>query len=463
MTAPLLIVPPFLKSLAGPLAGPSQLCGVAASAGLPLRVIDLNAQWLRSFPLGRGLRGPSGDHARPAGGFRLAEREWIRIVSAAFGGSLVTHITDALADHDQVERAAAHLAYSPVGAAWSAALAGRRPRFAGISVLWSGQVVAGLALSLLLRHRWPGIVVVWGGAHVTALSPEIATDRRYGGYIDGFVAGYAEGTFRAMLRGDPLEAPGVFRAGDGRAPRAEDDVTALPAFPSLRAYGVPTLTLPVQTGRGCAYGRCAFCTYPAVEGPYRDLGLDSLRHVAGAARRLGGEVSIKDALVPAGRLDEIASELDGAVSWSACTRLVPRLGRERLQRLVHRGLRTLELGVESLDGAVLARLSKRQPPTLVEDWLADAEGLDLWLVLNTMSGFPGQTDTEAEWERRELRRMLARHPGARVQVEHNRLEVERRSALAARPDVFGLTLANPGAWSSTVPWTSRNTNAKEVA
>lgn len=464
MTAPLLVVPPFLKSLAGPLAGPAQLEGVAASAGVPMRVIDLNAGWLRSFPVRGGRRGPSGDHARPEGGFVLAEDEWTRLILSSFAPA-AAHCTDPLAvgSHEQVERAAAHLARSPIGSAWSASFTGPRPGFAGISVLWRGQVVAALALSILLRQRWPGIVIVWGGAHVTALAPEIASDSRYGRLVDGFVAGYAEHTFRAMLQGNPLAAPGVFVAGCGRATRAEDDSTVIPAFSRLRAYGVPKLSLPVQTGRGCAYGRCAFCTYPAIEGNYRDVGLGPLRHVADVARRRGGDVSVKDALVPSGRLNDIAQELDGAVEWSACTRLVPRIGRDQLTRLVRGGLRTLELGVESLDGAVLARLMKRQPPALVEDWLADAEGLDLWLVLNTMSGFPGQTHAEADWERRELRRMLARHPGARVHVEHNRLEVERRSAMAAKPDAFGITLASPGAWSSTVPWATSNTNLKEVA
>ena len=119
--------------------------------------------------------------------------------------------------------------------------------------------------------------------------------------------------------------------------------------------------------------------------------------------------------------------------------------------------------VESLDPATLRDLDKRQPPALVEAWLADAEGLDLWLVLNMMSGFPGQPAEQAAREAQELRRALQRHPGTRVHVEHNVLEVERRSMLAARPAAFGVTLGAPGPWSSIVPWQAALTKSKEVA
>lgn len=460
MSGALLVVPPFLKSLAGPPAGPCQLAGAGRTCGVPVRVLDLNAAWLRSFPVARGKSGITGDHAKPPGGFFAAEAAWSAVSISALGGMPESLLE---ADHGRAEAAALLVADGAPGRAWAAMLGGARPQFVGVSLLWSGQVIAALAMSILARRRWPEVPVIWGGAHVTALAPEIAGDARYGKFVDGFVAGYAEATFREMLRGDPLRTPGVFAAGCGQPTRAGDDGTTLPAFGGLRAYGVPRLTLPVQTGRGCAYGRCAFCTYPAIEGSYRDLGLGPLEHVVRQAIRHCAEVSVKDALVPSARLDEISRTVAGRVRWSACTRLVPRLGRSRLRQLVDGGLRTLELGVESLDPATLRELDKRQPPALVEAWLADAEGLDLWLVLNMMSGFPDQRPEEAAWEARELRRAIQRHPETRVHVEHNTLEIERRSVLAARPGAFGLTLGAPGPWSSIVPWRTTINTSKEVA
>lgn len=455
MSGALLAVPPLLKSLAGPLAGPAQLAGVAKEEGAHLHLVDLNAAWLRSFRLGHLVDGPSGDHARPQGGFHAASAAW----------KLLTTPPPALDDlsHEGVEAVARRIAYGPVGRAWAALLGGGRPEFVGVSVLWSGQVAGAVAVSLLVRERWPGVPVIWGGAHVTALAPEIAADARYGRHIDGFVSGYAEGTVREMLRGNALAAHGVFVAGNGRAARAVEDSGVFPDFPRLHRYGVPRLTLPVQTGRGCAHARCTFCTYPAIEGAYRESDLAALDAVVNRAERLGADVSIKDALVPAPRLDEIAAHIRGRVRWSACTRLVPRLGRERLIRLVEAGLRTLELGVESVDPVVLESVDKRQPPRLVREWLADAAGLDLWLVLNTMSGFPGQTNAEIEAEHQQLRALLRRHPHTRVVLEHNRLQIERRSRLAARAAGLGLSLGPAAAWSSVLPQLDANVDVKEVA
>ncbi|NBX34834.1 hypothetical protein EBR16_05675, partial [bacterium] len=65
--------------------------------------------------------------------------------------------------------------------------------------MFSGQVIAGLAITEVVKQLWPGVAVVWGGAHVTALADRIAQDSRYGKSVDGFVAGYAERTWVELL------------------------------------------------------------------------------------------------------------------------------------------------------------------------------------------------------------------------------------------------------------------------
>lgn len=461
MSGALLVVPPLLKYLAGPLAGPTLLAGVAASEGVPVQIVDLNAAWLNAFPVGGDPGGPVGDHARPTGGFSAAARAWRDLSARALGepeGCMPEGEDPALAlcyEHDRIDAAVDRMARA---LCWRFDM--ERPGFVGVSVLWSGQVLGGLVASVLAKRTWPGVPVIWGGAHVAALAPEIARDPRYSRHVDGFVAGYAEGTFRSLLRGG---RDGVFVAGRNRAVRAVEERAVVPVFGDLANYGRPRLTLPAQTGRGCAYARCAFCTYPAIEGAARDLDLTALDAVVAEADIRGAEVAVKDALATAGRLDAIADVVRGRVRWAACTRLVPRLGHARLARLVDAGLGTLEVGVESLEPEHLARLRKGQPPALVDALLADAEGLDVTLVLNTMWGFPGQTDADAEAERAALAEAIARHPGARVHVERNRLQVERRAPLAATPEWFGIRLGRSWPWSSVHLWERLDAAVKEVA
>lgn len=459
MSGAVLYVPPLLAHLAGPPGAVVALSGVAERARVSLRVVDGNATWLRDHVANTALTvvQPSGDQAKPAGGFTNAKAAWWRLLRACVERPARTllgeHPEAALTyDHDTVFRAAQRLATSPWGHATRQALAGPRPRFFAVTVLWSGQVVAGLAASLVARSLWPGVPVIWGGAHVTALAPEIASDLAYGACIDGFVSGYAEQTFHAMLTAPPLSAPGVFHAGQRRSPRALADATAPGVYRNLSQYGIPRLSLPAWTGRGCAYGKCAFCTYPAVEGAVVDAGLDPLDAAVEAAIASRADVSLKDALVLHPRLDAVARRIGGRVRWSACTRIVPAPSRERLHTWVRGGLRTLELGVESLNPETLRQLDKRQPLRLLDAWLTAAADLDVVLVLNAMFGFPNQDPADVIHQLGQFEALRASYPRTRFVVEKHWFQLERRAPMARAPSEFGIDGVRSWPWASVLGW-----------
>lgn len=461
MSAAVIVVPPLLKYLAGPLLGPAMLAGAGRRVGAEVRVVDLNAAWLRIFPT-RGVADGLvvGDHARPSGGFRDACESWLALLGSAL--RIDAQADRAIADtiwalqfqHDVVIDGAARLADGRFGTLVRQELSvNSRPHLFGVSVLWSGQVLGALACSMVARRLWPGVPIIWGGSHVAALAQEIASDDRYGELVDGFVAGPAEATFAEMLLGDPRGTPGVFRAGGRRALRAIEDTTTIPVFSNLFTYGSPQLTLPAQTVRGCSFGRCAFCTYPSIEGRCRDIGLRQIARVADRAHDLRAAVAVKDAYVEARRLREIATVVRGRAPWSACTRLVERLGRETLIDLSLSGLRTLEVGVESLNPATLRAMRKHQAPELIDQLLEDAAGLNLHVILNTMFGFPNEPAEQAAFEERSLRvELAARFPASRFSIERNKLQVERRSLLARTPDRFGLRVTGEWPWASVLGW-----------
>jgi hypothetical protein len=402
------------------------------------------------------LGGPSGDHAKPPGGFVCATRAWRALTASILPANPQARGCEGVElihDFDAVETAAERLASGALARMWRCLLGSERPRFVGVSVLGASQVLAALAVSLVAKRAWPGVPVIWGGAHATALGPEIAADPRYGRWIDGFVSGYAESTFRHMLRQDPMTAAGVFAAGSGTVVAAHEELDSVPHHPSLRAYGRPRLTLPVQTARGCYYARCTFCTYPAVEGRARQMDDAAVTAAIRFALGAGGELAVRDALATPRRLDLVASVVNGRGRFAATTRLTPRLGRAHLTQLVRAGLRTLELGVESIDTDVLEVLRKRQSVEAVAQWLEDAAGLDLHLVLNVMFGFPGQTLDAALATRRHFDILLRRRfPNTRFSVERNLLQVERRAPMAVTPERFGVRILGSWPWSSVLSW-----------
>jgi radical SAM superfamily enzyme YgiQ (UPF0313 family) len=285
------------------------------------------------------------------------------------------------------------------------------------------------------------------GARVTALAPEIAEEVRYGHGIDGFVAGYAERTFVELL-GAVLDGSSwptsVFAAGSHAWKRATGILETTPAFGSLRDYGAPRLTLPAQVTRGCAYGRCEFCTYPAVEGAVVEpTALHHLEPVVAEAVARGAVVSFKDALMTPPFLRKVASLIAGRARWSACTKVAPALV-ELLPVLAASGCETLEVGIETLVERSQLVINKKVTRGLVDALLRAAQAVGVRIVVNYMTGLPFEDPRDAAdcygWIQN-----LAAKTGA--VVEHHEFEAERRAKI-----VRHLRVTATWPWSSVVAW-----------
>ena len=462
----ILVIPPLFKTLNQPLLGPAMLAGAGRTAGHVVGVVDLNRSYLRT-ELGDTAAPESapfiGDHNRPTQALRSLQAEF----SKACSGALPPADTHGLGEdpaltltygHEDVLRAASTLVDGPVGRWIRKRLHSlERPDVLGVSVFWSGQVLYGLVVSLVARDLWPGVNIVWGGPHVTALEHQIAGDARYAsGLIDGFVFGYAEATWVALLDAVAKSTPWppeVVPAGTGRWLRAQDNPNVAPVFDGVDRYGWGRLCLPAQASRGCAYGRCAYCTYPTVEGRYRALPLDPVEAVVAQAAALGAAVSFKDALVVSKQMDALAEQIAGRVQWSACTKLHRHLtDLARLRRLQAAGLHTLEIGLETLtdDGQLL--VNKRQALPLFLGFLDAAEAAGLAVVVNYMTGLPG-LDALAEqvWLDR-LRAEIRARPRLVAKVEHNTMQVERRSPMGETPGRFQLQVVKTWPWATVVAW-----------
>lgn len=462
MATALLVVPPFLKSVNGPLLGPAMLAGAGNAGGHRVAVLDLNAAWIRErVDLANHDLGPFvGDHDRPPV-LREFQADFARLLATALPAPDCALACEDPAltltyKHEAVRRAATELAAHPALGGWARrrlAEVPKEPAVVGVSVLFSGQVLAALATSLVARSLWPRTLIVFGGPHVTALREQVAADPQYGWAADAFVFGYAERTFVRLL--DAVDAgaslpPEVRCAGSGSSATAVDDGSVVPDFADGRAEW-PRLTLPAQTSRGCAYGRCTYCTYPAIEGVVRNMPDAHLAGVLTYAARRQAAVSLKDSLVVPSRLDHIARLIGGRAPWSACTKLNASLDRALLRRLAESSCATLEFGLETLTEEGQLRFDKRQTPALFERVAEAAVGAGIAVVVNYMTGIPGVSPQEEEhwlgWVRERVARL-----GVLAKVEHNTLQVERLSPMGMRPDRFGIHITRTWPWATVMAW-----------
>jgi hypothetical protein len=469
----LLAIPPLVKYAAGPLLGPAMLRGAAEDAGHVVEVLDLSVRWIRDFTRDADLDTPSmdtpflGDHSKPPTLLNEAQDAFVRVLERAVpvASDERTDRSTALTlplSHEEVAWAVDLLVIGDLGTWLRDQLDGvTRPDLVGMSLLYSGQVLAALALARIVEQWWPGCSVVFGGPHVTALQQTISRDAGYAREaVDGFVFGHAERTFVELLgaveRGTAWPAE-VVRPGCGEVVLAQEDMGGIPRFGELAEYGLPRLVLPVQLSRGCPYARCRFCTYGPIGGEYRRLSGEAFENTVDLAEEQGAAIAFKDSLLTPGQLRRVARVIRGRVAWSACTKLHPGHDRALAQELVASGCETLEFGLETLVPDTQLLIDKRQAPELFKRVLADMVTEGLTVVVNVMAGFPhADAGEEKRWLAFVEERVEASSETAPVRLECNRFELERLAPLARQPERqperFGIAVTRMWPWASVVGW-----------
>ena len=254
-----------------------------------------------------------------------------------------------------------------------------------VALVLSSLVDASAEREVLAELSRAGTRTVAFGAYATA-RPEA-----YAGVADCVVTGEPESLGAALL--DPA-LRGVVDAG------FVADLDALP-FPDWTAFPVAKYryamlshrgpTLPVSGVRGCAFG-CGYCPF-RVTAPFRQRDPSRVaREVAHLVERHGARaIAFRDPLfnLDRDRVRALARELQPLnVRFSAEMR-ADRLDEELLAELRDAGLRSVEVGVESVDREMLAR-ERRSPPTheQIERVVDAAHRLGVRVIANFIFGLP---------------------------------------------------------------------------
>jgi hypothetical protein len=460
-----LVIPPPSPSDTNPPLGPAIIARAAERAGFSTRVIDLNALHISRF---RGTL-PSrdtlalGDHGKDRPLVAQAAR-WLYDVTG-----LYNHVSEYLPEGaDPV--AGMHYPWKAISAAtldqcaegtwwehWlSRDLFGRFPRpplLLGVSVMGASQVFPALVVFTLAKKRWPGTVMVAGGSHITLLANLIRTDPRYRKGIDLILPGHSEDSFVNMLRQIKPDAPRSIHA----SPAIAGNFEYLPLFSAeqLGLYGRENLTIPVQFTRGCAYARCTFCTYPAVE-PFLTR-FDPARAQAAVSTLIADHgmrrFSVKDSLFTVPMMESFARALIASavepVAWSATTKAARRLALVA-PLLAESGLATVELGIESINTHTQKLFDKRADLAMIEDVILALAAQRVLVVINLIFGAPGETIDDAERQLAWYNRMRDRAPGY-IDGSLNLLEIVRGSPMESMPPP-GVTLSGVAPWAYCYKW-----------
>jgi len=463
----LILVPPFLKYTAGPLLGPALLKSAASKSGHLCSVLDLNAKYLSPRTEKRISHGRFiGDHDKPSPSLSQIEDEFYQKTIQNLEHSTVKEAKMGFLTHLQVQTAASQMIQSSFGSWVKRELhewvmkEKHIPQLVGISLLHSGQVIPSTAISMIARQHWPESIIVWGGSHMSGLGKRTITadlsERKYA--ADIFVTGHAERTFIHILDDIAKSKYDCNFLGHTRFPIVLDGnrggMVLSPFFDDLHIYDQP-LTLPVQSALGCSYGKCAYCTYPAIENTPVKLGLDkTIIRTLEVAKKWGASISVKDSLATPLRMKEIGECIKNEVKWSATTKLSKNLNEKSLALLQNNGLRTLEVGLESLLKETQIKIKKKQSQALFETFLRNTSQVpNLTLVINYMIGFPWEDESLALEKLEEVRVLLKDTIGTnRSMIELNTFELERLAPMAKYPELYGISNIRSWPWASVLEY-----------
>lgn len=250
-----------------------------------------------------------------------------------------------------------------------------------------------------------GAPAALGGPHATALPDHALATGAFAAVAVGEGEGRAAAIAEALAgRGELCRVPGIVLPGGARTgpppPPPDPDSLAFPrreAFPEGRYEGMPARGryAPIVTSRGCPRS-CAHCPAPSLWGPPRRR---SAANVADEAEHLASrgyaELHLEDDSFASDRAHAVAvcQALAGrcpGLAWACPNGLHPDdLDARLVAEMARSGCRSIALGIESLDPAVLGILGRPTDLGRLPALVNGARGAGMDVAGYFLLGVPG--------------------------------------------------------------------------
>ncbi len=338
----------------------------------------------------------------------------------------------------------------------------RQPRIVGCTSTFT-QHCSSLALLRKIREFDPTVVTVLGGANCEGEMGVAA--RRVFPWLDFVVSGDGDVAFPELCRrildhGPEIPAPdlpyGVLGAGhpaltgEAPAPRASiarmddtcvpdfDDYFAALAASELVEYVHPAL--PIETSRGCWWGKKHHCTFCGLNGGNMDFRSKNPDRVVAELATLSSrygltKFNVVDNILDLGYIQTLLPRLSSARPYTWFFETKANLRRDQLATIAAAGIRRLQPGIESLHDDILRLVDKGTTALQSVQLLKWARELGVFITWNFLWDVPGERD---EWYSEMAAWLPAithlQPPGV------DRIQFHRFSPYHFRAESFGLSL-----------------------
>lgn len=402
----LLLHPPVTRPSEPP-GGLARLAGWLSRRDVPWAMADLNIEgqlWLLQRPLAAAdtwsrrslrhrnhylhlLRNPEGyadlaAYKTAVGGLNRV----LQLASGATGGraSLGDFSHDRLSPHASTHLLQAadeftdNVFYPFFSQRLAALLTEHSPRWIGLSLNFLSQALTTFAIIGWLRQHAPATGILLGGGLVSSWAGRPGWRNPFTGRVDHLVCGPGEQSLAAILNLPPAPAD---------SPHPDFDTFAFGEYLS------PGPVLPVSSGDGCYWSRCAFCSERT----------EGRRHLSFSPDETAAElwrlcrryrpvlVHLLDSALRPAVLRALAVAPPGA-DWYGFARLTPELAEPEFCRALRRaGCVMLQLGLESGDQAVLDAMGKGIRLSIAARALAELHRAGIGTYVYLLFGTPWET------------------------------------------------------------------------
>jgi anaerobic magnesium-protoporphyrin IX monomethyl ester cyclase len=325
------------------------------------------------------------------------------------------------------------------------------PRYFGLSIIGTEQILPSLTLGACLKARFPDVPVLVGGSVFSRMIERTETILPlFGRYFDLVVRYEGEAPVAQLLASsDPKRdrTSNIVFAEDGQivvTPLGHQ--LAMEAIPTpdfdgldLRKYFTPEVVLPVLSTRGCYWDKCAFCYHGMIYGDryrMRSPEMFNADIVALNAKYGARHFALNDEAIPPKLFEKLPAVIEPRkYFFTGLYKFEKYFEPHHYRGMYEIGFRSLYIGLESANERVQRHMKKNNTRPVMVSNLNDAHDAGIWNHTFNFFGFPTETEDEAL----DTAQFLIDHKEVIHSEGTGTFSFEHNAPIFKHPEAFGIT------------------------
>lgn len=296
---------------------------------------------------------------------------------------------------------------------WLPKIQRKKPKYIGISINSTSQIIPGLTLANLLKENTNAHISIGGNYFSRIIDDIVNYPEFFDIFADSISVNEGEKPVIELIKHLNEEisiddVPNLIYKKNNEIiinkkciPYKLDEMP-IPSFDdyNFSKYLTPEIVLPMQTTRGCYWGKCAFCDIPYGK-QHSVKSVDKLIEEIKKYNKKYGitHFDIVDDSIAPSYFEELAEKIIKnklKITYHTCARLEKSLTEEILKKASKSGLKMILWGLESGSKRILELTNKGIDANERFEVLKRASNAGIWNHAFSFYGFPTETSEEAK-------------------------------------------------------------------